>query len=225
MARVVTSVAVGAPDDPLPVPVAPIAPEPFVPDVSTPVKLITVMDAATDCDSVAVTVTALKGFAENVLQISAVPFCVFVRLARTHVRLPDDIPVTVILWPVALSVEMNAKSSSFPDVVEIGDDAIVVLAFELFVETVTSMPIAAEAVPANSISKASPSNRQVFLGAIALQTEVELNIVFLVDSVVFLVKVKRNSVRFPNQAQSLRVRLKSADNIPIDVALNRLLLT
>lgn len=169
MARVVTSVAVGAPDDPLPVPVAPIAPEPLVPDVSTPVKLITVMDAATDCDSVAVTVTALKGFAENVLQISAVPFCVFVRLARTHVRLPDDIPVTVIVCPVALSLEMNAKRSSLPDAVEIGDDAIVVLEFERFVETVTSIPIAAEAVPANSISRLNPSSRRMDIEAFPLR--------------------------------------------------------
>ena len=55
---------------------------------------------------------------------------------------------------------MKANSSSLPDAVEIGDDAIVVLLLERFVETVTSMPIAAEAVPANSISKANPNNCQ-----------------------------------------------------------------
>ena len=39
-----TSVAEGAPRLAFPVPVAPMAPEPLVPDVSTPVKLITVID-------------------------------------------------------------------------------------------------------------------------------------------------------------------------------------
>ena len=59
--RLVTSVAVGAPGLAFPVPIAPMAPKPFVPEVSTPVKLITVIEETTRCDSVAVTVTALKG--------------------------------------------------------------------------------------------------------------------------------------------------------------------
>ena len=166
-----TSDAVGAAADPLPPAVAPMAPEPLVPDVSTPVKLITVMDAAADCDSVAVTFTALNGFAENARQISAVPFCVLVRRASTHVKLPADTPVTVILCPVALSVEMNARSSSLPDAVEIGGDAIVVLALERFVETVTSMPIAAEAVEAASVSNTNPNSRRMDLEAIPLRME------------------------------------------------------
>ena len=66
---------------------------------------------------------------------------------------------------------MKANNSSLPDMVDRAGDAIVVLAFERFVETVTSMPIAAEAVPAKSISKASPSSLQTFLGAITLQME------------------------------------------------------
>ena len=65
--------AVGAPDFALALAVAPIAPEPFVPEVLTPVKVITVMEAATDWERVAVTVTALKGFAEKARQISASP--------------------------------------------------------------------------------------------------------------------------------------------------------
>jgi hypothetical protein len=60
---------------------------------------MTVMDAATDCDKVAVTVTALKEFAENARQISASPLCVFVRITGTQVRLPPDIFVTVVLAP------------------------------------------------------------------------------------------------------------------------------
>lgn len=173
-ARVVTSDAEGANVDPLLPPIAPIAPEPFVPDVSTPVKLITVMEAATDCDNVAVTITALNGFAVNARQISAVPFCVFVRLTRAQVRVPAEILVTVMLCPVALSVAMNANNSSFPDAVEIGGEAIVVLALERFVERVTSMPIAAEAVPANSVSKASPNNRQVAFVAIPSQVRARI---------------------------------------------------
>src|ERR1700720_2582120 len=43
--RVVTRLAVGAPVPALPVPVAPTAPEPFVPVVSTPLKVTTVIEA------------------------------------------------------------------------------------------------------------------------------------------------------------------------------------
>jgi hypothetical protein len=55
--RVLVKLAVGAPLPEFPVPVAPIAPEPFVPEVSAPVKLITVIEEATLCESVAVTFT------------------------------------------------------------------------------------------------------------------------------------------------------------------------
>ncbi len=58
--RVVTRVAVGAPELPLPEPVAPIAPEPFVPDVSTPVKLTIVTEDATLCERVARTVAFVR---------------------------------------------------------------------------------------------------------------------------------------------------------------------
>jgi hypothetical protein len=50
-----------------------MAPDPFVPVVSTPVKLITVMDAATFCDKFAVTDTLLLGPAANARHISDVP--------------------------------------------------------------------------------------------------------------------------------------------------------
>jgi hypothetical protein len=72
-ARVVTKVAAGAPEPAFPLPVAPIAPEPFVPEVSTPLKLISVMEETILCDRFAVTLTALSGEVENARQISAVP--------------------------------------------------------------------------------------------------------------------------------------------------------
>ena len=71
--RVVTRLAVGAPEDALALPVAPIAPDPFVPEEFTPVKLMTVIDEATLWDSVAVTVTAFNGAVANARQISDVP--------------------------------------------------------------------------------------------------------------------------------------------------------
>src|SRR5436853_250821 len=55
--RVVTRDALGARGFSVPAPVAPIARDPFVRDVSTPVKLATVIEAATLCDVVALTVT------------------------------------------------------------------------------------------------------------------------------------------------------------------------
>jgi hypothetical protein len=71
--RVVTRVAVGAPLAAFPAPVAPMAPEPLVPVVSTPVKVITVIEESTACDNVALTEIALKGTTEKARQISAVP--------------------------------------------------------------------------------------------------------------------------------------------------------
>ena len=54
--RVVTTAALGAPVAALAVFVAPIAPEPLVPVASAPVKLRTVIDEITLCETVAVTV-------------------------------------------------------------------------------------------------------------------------------------------------------------------------
>ena len=94
---VVTKLAVGAPGFALALAVLPIAPEPFVPVGSTPVKLITVIDAKTFCDSVAVTVALVKGEVAKARQISAVPLCVFVRTTNVHVS-----PVLAILFTVVL---------------------------------------------------------------------------------------------------------------------------
>ena len=91
----VTSEAVGAPEVLLAPDVAPIAPEPLLPDGSTPAKLITVREETTLCDSVTVTVTLLSGAAANARQISAVPLCTLVRTTRTQVS-----PAPETLWTV-----------------------------------------------------------------------------------------------------------------------------
>ena len=113
----VTNVAVGAPVEAFPVPVAPIAPKPLE-LVSTPLKLNTVSDDATLCDSVADTVTLLKVLGENAHQISDVPSCTFVRFTSDHTRPPPATFVTVVLGELVLSVEINANRSSFTAVVE-----------------------------------------------------------------------------------------------------------
>ena len=51
----------------------PMAPEPLVPVVSTPVNDMTVIEAATFWESVAVTVTLVSFEVANARQISAVP--------------------------------------------------------------------------------------------------------------------------------------------------------
>src|SRR4029077_6118846 len=116
--RVVTRLAVGSPGLAFRVPTAPMAPLPFVPLVSTPVKLITVIEEQTDCESIAVTVTPLKVEEANALQISAVPFCVFVRSTRTQVSPPLATPVTVTADEEAWSAETNASKSSLAEIVE-----------------------------------------------------------------------------------------------------------
>ena len=69
----VTRLALGAPVDALPVPIAPTAPEPLVPVVSTPLKLIRVIEEATLWVRVAVTLTLLRVEVAKARQISEVP--------------------------------------------------------------------------------------------------------------------------------------------------------
>jgi hypothetical protein len=114
----VTSVAVGAPELAFPLPTAPIAPNPFVPDVFTPVKLMTVMEEATRWVSVAVTVTFVKGEAENARQISDVPNCALVLWTRAQVNPAPVTVMTVVLGDETPSLAMNASNSSFPAIVE-----------------------------------------------------------------------------------------------------------
>ena len=97
--RVVTSVAEGAPAVAFPVPVAPMAPEPPVPDVSTPVKLITVIDEATLWESVAVAVALFNTDGARVRQTSDVPRCTLVLRTSTQVRPPPVTLLTVVLVP------------------------------------------------------------------------------------------------------------------------------
>ena len=114
----VTSVAVGAPAAAFPDPVAPIAPEPLVPVMSTPLKLTTVMEDSTFCDRVAVTVTPESSDGAKARQISASPPCTFVLDTNAHVNPAPVMPVTVVLGEEAWSVEMNASNNSLPVVVE-----------------------------------------------------------------------------------------------------------
>ena len=137
LAPVVTREAVGGPLLAFPVPVAPMAPDPFVPVVSTPVKLITVIEEAVLRDRVAVTVTLVRGEGAKARQISAVPSCVLVLRTKTHVNPAPAMLVTLVLVPEAgASVQTKASSNSFPDAVEKGAVATVVLFVPWSFETV-----------------------------------------------------------------------------------------
>lgn len=109
---------VGPPDEALLVPVAPMAPDPFVPDVSTPIKLISVMDTSAS-GTLAVTEMLVKGELEKERQISAVPVCPLVLLTRVHVRPPPEMLLTVPLEPTAPgAAATKAKTNSLPALVE-----------------------------------------------------------------------------------------------------------
>ena len=116
--RVVVSEAVGAPAFALPDPVAPIAPEPLVPDGSAPVNVTTVIDPACADEIVAVTDTLLRRDAANARQISAVPTCAFVRRTSCHVRPPPAIDDTTVPPAGESSAVTNASNSSDPPAVE-----------------------------------------------------------------------------------------------------------
>src|SRR5712675_750249 len=98
-ALVVTREAVGAPALEFPVPVAPMAPDPLVPVVSTPAKLITVINETVLRDRVAVTVALVSCDVAKARQISAVPRCVLVLRTSTHVSPVVAMPVTVVFVP------------------------------------------------------------------------------------------------------------------------------
>jgi hypothetical protein len=119
-----------------------MAPEPFVPEVSTPVKLITVIEETTLCDSVAVTVTAFNGEAEKARQISAVPGWTLVLSTRTQVSPAPATLITVVLDEETLSAEINASNSSLPEVVEKAGVLIVVLAVPWSFDAFASIPMA-----------------------------------------------------------------------------------
>jgi hypothetical protein len=124
----VTNEADGAPIAALAPPVAPMAPDPFVPDGSAPVKVTTVIDDTMLRDRLAVTVTLLKTDGAKVRQISASPGCPLVRFTRAQVKPPPVTLVTVVPPLIGESAEMNANSSSFGTVVENAEVVIELLA-------------------------------------------------------------------------------------------------
>jgi hypothetical protein len=139
LAIVVTREAVGAPGLALPVPVAPIAPEPPDPAVLTPLKLMMVMEAPTLWDKVAVAVTLLSVVVANARQISELPVWTFVRVTSVQVNPVLAMLLTDVLVPLPeASVEMNARTSSFAAVVENEGDAIVLALDPRSVDLVTS---------------------------------------------------------------------------------------
>ena len=100
LARVVTRVADGAPPAELVPFVAPIAPEPLVPELSTPSKPITVMEAITLADRVALTAMLFNGEGAKARHISEPPLRVFVLKTRTQVNPPPLTLFTVVLGGV-----------------------------------------------------------------------------------------------------------------------------
>jgi hypothetical protein len=100
--------ALGAPDAAV---VFAVAPEPPVPDVSTPVKESTVIEDTVACDTVAATLTLTSGAAANARQISDVPLCALLRTTSDHVRPAPATLVTVAVVPLAASVATKASNS------------------------------------------------------------------------------------------------------------------
>jgi hypothetical protein len=151
--RVVTSDALGAPVDPLVFAIAPTAPEPPVPDTSTPVNDMTVIDDTTDLESVAVTVTFDSVDVANARQTSAVPAWVLLRTTSVQVSEAPVTPVTVMAVPDGPSEETKASSNSFGAAVENDGDATVVAAVARSVDFVTSVASAANDRDAASRTK------------------------------------------------------------------------
>jgi len=125
----------------LPLPVAPMAPDPPVPVVSTPANVTTVIEAATLCERVALTDAPLRVVVLNARQISAVPNWVLVRRTSVQVRVPPVALATALtVTPAVLaSVAMNASSNSFAFVVVNVGEVMVVDDVLRSVETVWSM--------------------------------------------------------------------------------------
>ena len=73
---------------------------------------------------------------------------------------------------------MKANNSSLPVAVERAGDAIVVLAVDRSVDVFTSIPIAADAVPAHSISKANPHILHKAREAIPLQMNARTFVIY-----------------------------------------------
>ena len=148
----------------LPVPVAPIAPDPPVPVASAPVKVTTVMEAETLCDRVAVTVALVTIAGAKARQISDVPSWVLVRFTIVQVRLPPVMLETVIPAPVA-SLETNASSNSLALVVVNAGETRLVLAVLRSVEAVLSIANCAVEVKFTAVTLAPLTVTALFAGA------------------------------------------------------------
>jgi hypothetical protein len=110
------------------------------------VNVRTVIDPATDRESVAVTETFVSGVGEKARQTSVVPAWPFPRTTKTHVTPAPATELTVVVPLEGPSVAINASSSSLPAPVENAGDAIVVLDVERAVTLLASTAIAAVAV-------------------------------------------------------------------------------
>ena len=115
--RVVVNEPAGAPEAAFALPVATTAPDPFVPEESTPAKLMTSIVETTLCERFAVTDTLVSAFAANALQISAVPNWVFVRTTKFHVN-PAPVTLVTVMFEDKASVLTNASINSLPSAVE-----------------------------------------------------------------------------------------------------------
>jgi hypothetical protein len=116
----------------------------LVPVVSTPLKLTIVIDAATLCDRVAVTVAEEINPGANARQISEVPSCEFVRLTSAQLTPAPLTPVTVIPDEFA-SVAINASNNSLPDLVENPAEVMLLAALDRSVDAITSVASAPNA--------------------------------------------------------------------------------
>jgi hypothetical protein len=119
--RVVTRLTLGALETALATAVAPIPPDPFMPEGSAPMKLITVMAESTLFESAAVTDTPLSGEGANARQISEVPYCAFSRKTKSQFSPAPATLVTVVPGVVPLA-EIKASSNSFDEAVEKGGE-------------------------------------------------------------------------------------------------------
>ncbi len=115
--RVVTSEAVGAPELALFVAVFPMAPDPLVPEVSTPANVTTNIDDTTFCEIVAVTEAFESTFGAKARHTSEVPIWVFVRLTSAQVS-PPPVTFETVMFGDNASVLTKASSNSFPTAVE-----------------------------------------------------------------------------------------------------------
>jgi len=115
------------------------------PVVGTPLKLITVIEEATLCDRVAVTVTFVSAEVAKARHISDVPLCVFVLTTSAQVKPPPVTPETTVFVPLIQSVATKARSNSFPEVVENADVATVELFVPLSTDVFASIDMPEEA--------------------------------------------------------------------------------